>query len=108
MIIGWLSHVIIRSTSTTHADVVSRLTVSVNRGSRESESSKRSAGCRSKSWAGGVIEKCEPVGKLEGNQIGAKRLLNGAFHETLLAVSDVDRSVKYSHYARVEDPSRGR
>ncbi len=29
------------------------------------------------SWASGVIEKCEPVGELQGNQIGAKRLLNG-------------------------------
>ncbi len=48
------------------------------------------------SWASGVIDKCEPVGELKGNQIGAKRLLNDVFHETLLALSEVDRSVKYS------------
>ena len=48
------------------------------------------------SWASGVIEKCGPVGKLNGNQIGTKRLLNDAFHETLLEVSQVDRTIKYS------------
>ena len=35
------------------------------------------------SWATGVIEKCEAVGDKPGDQIGARRILNDAFHETL-------------------------
>jgi len=48
------------------------------------------------SWASGVINKCEPVGKLKSNQIGAQRLLNNAFHETLLGTNQVDRTIQYS------------
>jgi len=48
------------------------------------------------SWAQGVIESCEPVGDLPGTQIGAKRILNQAFHETLLALDDTTRTLKYS------------
>lgn len=48
------------------------------------------------SWASGVIDMCKPVGDLKGNQIGAKRLLNDVFHETLLEVSRVARTIKYS------------
>lgn len=48
------------------------------------------------SWAPEVIESCEPGNHLPGTQIGAKRVLNGAFHETLLALDDQDRVVRYS------------
>ncbi len=48
------------------------------------------------SWASGVVEKCEVVGDLKGNQIGARRILNDAFHETLVAFSELDKSFKYS------------
>lgn len=48
------------------------------------------------SWAPGVIETCTKVGDAAGNQIGAKRVLNGAFHETLRAVDEVDHVIRYS------------
>lgn len=48
------------------------------------------------SWAPEVIENCGPGNNLLGTQIGAKRVLNGAFHETLLALDDQDRVVRYS------------
>ena len=43
-----------------------------------------------------VIEKVEAVGEASGTQIGARRVLNGAFHETLLALDDNARVVRYS------------
>lgn len=48
------------------------------------------------SWAAGVIEKCEAIGAIPGTEIGAKRVLNGAFHETLLECNDAERRVRYS------------
>lgn len=48
------------------------------------------------SWAAGVIESADKVGDLPADRIGARRILNGAFHETLLAINDVDRCLKYS------------
>lgn len=51
------------------------------------------------SWATGVIESCEAVGNIPGIQIGAKRILNGAFHETLLGLDDNQRIVRY----RIDD-----
>ncbi len=48
------------------------------------------------SWAPEVIERCEPGNDLPGTQIGAKRVLNGAFYETLLGLDDKDRLVRYS------------
>lgn len=47
-------------------------------------------------WAGSVIEKVTIVGKCASDQIGAKRILNDAFHETLLALDDQSRDLKYS------------
>jgi hypothetical protein len=47
-------------------------------------------------WAKGVVEKVEVVGPLKANQIGARRLINDAFHETLLTLSDLDHVVEYS------------
>jgi hypothetical protein len=48
------------------------------------------------SWGSAIVEKCEAVGAKDGDQIGAKRILNDAFHETLVAFSEVDKSFKYS------------
>ncbi len=48
------------------------------------------------SWASGVIESCDAGNMLPGTQIGAKRVLNNAFHETLLALDDQNRIVRYS------------
>jgi len=48
------------------------------------------------SWAEGVIESCENANNMPGTQIGAKRILNGAFHETLLALDDNEHIVRYS------------
>ena len=43
-----------------------------------------------------VIEKLETIGDIAGTQIGAKRVLNDAFHETLLGLDDEARTVRYS------------
>ena len=48
------------------------------------------------SWAPQVITKLEQVGDAAGDQIGAKRVLNDAFHETLCGLNDADRVVTYS------------
>ena len=48
------------------------------------------------SWAPNVITKCEKIGDPAGAQIGAKRILNDAFHETLVELSDLDHSFRYS------------
>ena len=43
-----------------------------------------------------VVENVDVVGDVSGTQIGAKRVLNGAFHETLLALDDNARIIRYS------------
>jgi len=48
------------------------------------------------SWAPNVIQKCEAQGDKKGDQVGARRLLNGAIHETLLDLNDMERTIKYS------------
>jgi hypothetical protein len=48
------------------------------------------------SWAEGVITTIEPVGNAAGDEIGAKRILNDAFHETLRALDDENRIIEYS------------
>jgi hypothetical protein len=48
------------------------------------------------SWASSVITQCVPVGDLGGDQVGAKRVLNDAFHETLHDLNTVDHSIRYS------------
>ncbi|MCK4841166.1 MAG: SRPBCC family protein [Methylococcales bacterium] len=40
------------------------------------------------SWASQVLEKCEAMGELSGTKVGAKRILNEAFHETLLELNE--------------------
>ena len=48
------------------------------------------------SWAEGVITETEPVGDAAGHEIGAKRILNDAFHETLRVLDDESHTVEYS------------
>ena len=48
------------------------------------------------SWAKGVVDKTEVVGDKQGDQVGAQRILNDAFHETLRTLSDLDYRVEYS------------
>ena len=48
------------------------------------------------SWAPDVIESCEAVGDAAATQVGAQRILNGAFEETLQSISDTDRTLQYS------------
>ncbi len=48
------------------------------------------------SWAPNVITSLEVVRDVAGDQEGARRILNGAFHETLIEVDDSERIVRYS------------
>ncbi|MBT5186155.1 MAG: SRPBCC family protein [Kordiimonadaceae bacterium] len=48
------------------------------------------------SWAKGVIENLEIVGAKKGDQVGAGRLLNGVFHETLLELDEDECMIVYS------------
>ena len=48
------------------------------------------------SWASQVVTKSEKVGDIPGTDVGAKRILNDAFHETLLSVDEADKSFTYS------------
>jgi hypothetical protein len=48
------------------------------------------------SWAPKVIQKLDVVGDKAGNEIGAQRLLNGVFAETLQEVNEDAHSFKYS------------
>ena len=48
------------------------------------------------SWGSAIVEKCEAVKSKAGGQIGASRILNDAFHETLVEFSELDKSFKYS------------
>ena len=48
------------------------------------------------SWAPSVIVSCEKVGKGDGCTVGAKRLLNGQFLDTLIAYSAIEKRMIYS------------
>ncbi len=48
------------------------------------------------SWAAGVIVTCQAIGGVPATQIGAKRLLNNAFHETLVGLDEQAHVVRYS------------
>lgn len=48
------------------------------------------------SWAPNVISSCDAVGNHSGNEIGAKRVLNGVFKETLVEVDTEVHKVRYS------------
>ena len=47
-------------------------------------------------WAPNVITGIDKVGEIDGTQVGAKRILNGAFHETLQEVDASNHTIKYS------------
>jgi hypothetical protein len=42
-----------------------------------------------------AIESVEPVGDARSDQVGAKRLLNGGIHETLVAINDLEHVFQY-------------
>jgi len=46
-------------------------------------------------WAQGMNLKVDAVGPLKGNQVGAKRIINDVFHETLVEISDRHHSLTY-------------
>ena len=46
-------------------------------------------------WGMGVIEMVEKVGFENGSTIGAKRVLNGMFHETLRGLDETSKMIKY-------------
>jgi hypothetical protein len=48
------------------------------------------------SWASNVITAVEKVGAIDGNKAGAKRILNNAFHETLVEINKDEYFLKYS------------
>lgn len=48
------------------------------------------------SWANNVITKVEKVGDKSSTEVGAKRILNDAFHETLLSIDNAARNLTYS------------
>lgn len=54
------------------------------------------------SWAPEVISKCEKVGDSGGREVGAKRVLNDAFHET---VTRVDAGAHVLEYSIDDGPS---
>ena len=47
------------------------------------------------SWAPDVVSSVDVIGDKKGDQPGAKRVLNGAFHETLHALDDDNREFTY-------------
>ena len=48
------------------------------------------------SWTPNVVTSLETVGDAAGNEIGARRVLNGAFHETLRELDDAGLTFAYS------------
>ncbi len=48
------------------------------------------------SWAPNVMTQVDKVGSIDGGSPGAKRLLNNAFHETLIEIDNDEYSLKYS------------
>ncbi len=48
------------------------------------------------SWAAPVVNKVDIVGELAGTRVGARRILNDAFHETLLSVDSMNFRLSYS------------
>ena len=47
-------------------------------------------------WAGGVITQVDVVGDVPDGQVGAQRILNEAFHETLRSLDDANHTFTYS------------
>jgi len=51
------------------------------------------------SWCPNVVTNVAKGNDLPGTQVGAKRVLNDAFHETLLGLDDIDHVIRY----RIDD-----
>jgi hypothetical protein len=47
-------------------------------------------------WAAGILPSCEKTGDIDGHEVGATRLLNGAFQETLREIDPQKYFLKYS------------
>ncbi|WP_240141445.1 SRPBCC family protein [Nitrosomonas sp. HPC101] len=48
------------------------------------------------SWAPTLVKKTENVGTKDGTTVGAKRLLNGQFLDTMIAYNPADHRINYS------------
>jgi hypothetical protein len=48
------------------------------------------------SWAPNVITQVEKIGSIDGGAVGAKRILNNVFHETLVEIDQEKHMLKYS------------
>ena len=48
------------------------------------------------SWAPDVVSSVEKVGDKPGDEVGAGRVLNGVFHETLTVLDPVNHTFSYS------------
>jgi len=48
------------------------------------------------SWAPNVVTSVDIVGDIKGNEVGAGRILNGVFHETLRSIDEGARTFSYS------------
>ena len=48
------------------------------------------------SWGSAVITSCQAVGEVGADSLGAKRILNGAFHETLQSIDDEAHCFSYT------------
>jgi len=48
------------------------------------------------SWAPNVVNNVESIGEKPGDEVGAIRVLNGVFHETLQSLDDEERTFSYS------------
>ncbi|MCU7931072.1 MAG: SRPBCC family protein [Candidatus Thiodiazotropha sp. (ex Codakia rugifera)] len=57
---------------------------------------KRFSNFHDLSWASNVISKNIKVGNKDGDCVGAKRILNGVFHETLVEYLPTEYYLKYS------------
>ena len=47
-------------------------------------------------WAPNVVTSHENIGEKQGDQPGAKRVLNDAFHETLHSIDDINYTFSYT------------
>ena len=48
------------------------------------------------SWSENVVSKVEKIGSKSSNEVGAKRVLNNAFHETLVSLDHSQMKFSYS------------
>ena len=47
------------------------------------------------SWAEGMVKSCLAIGEVKGTTVGAKRVANGVFHETLLELDESGYTLRY-------------